>query len=143
MDVLGNGPSEELLMQWGVQYVGFLKGAKFLLATQRGPNMFSCFSTVKQKQKTKFYLLTKGAPFFRREGTQGAIAPRHPGPVRHWNMVMLRSCIKERYCNKLCKFGFIYIVANIKIIIYNIIMKYHEQSSERPIKLQKVNTNDK
>ena len=53
-----------------------------------GPNMFSCFSTVKQNKnknkikKTNFYLLTKGAPFLEGGGGQGAIAPRHPGPVR-------------------------------------------------------------
>ena len=62
MDVLGNGPSEELLMQWRVYRISVKQ---------------------KQKQKTKLYLLTKGAPFFRREGAQDAIAPRHPGPVRH------------------------------------------------------------
>ena len=59
-----------------------LKEATFLLATQRGPNMFSCFSTVKQKQKqekTKLYLLTKGAPFIRRGG--GPRVQSHPGTL--------------------------------------------------------------
>ena len=65
MDVLGNGPSEELLMQWRVYRI-------------------SVKQEQKQKQKTKLYLLTKGPPFLGGRGAQGAIAPRHPGPVRHW-----------------------------------------------------------
>jgi hypothetical protein len=86
MDVLGNGPSELC----SGAYIGFLKGGQMFAGHTKGPgpNMFSCFSTVKQnknKNKTKkqFYLLTKGAPFLE-GGAQGAIAPRHPEPVRPW-----------------------------------------------------------
>ena len=41
--------------------------------------MFSCFSTMEQKQKSKLYLLTKGAPFFRRRG--GPRVQSHPGTL--------------------------------------------------------------
>ena len=84
MDVLGNGPSELC----SGAYIGFLKGGQMFAGHTKGPgpNMFSCFSTVKQNKKTKkqkFYLLTKGALFLEGGGgAQGAIAPRHPGPVR-------------------------------------------------------------
>ena len=66
MDVLGNGPSELC----SGAYIGFLEGGQMFAGHTKGPgpNMFSCFSTVKQnknknKTKQKFYLLTKGAPF--------------------------------------------------------------------------------
>ena len=87
MDVLGNGPSELC----SGAYIGLLKGGQMFAGLPGhtkgpGPNMFSCFSTVKQNKnktkKNKFYLLTKGAPFLEGGGGQGAIAPRHPGPVR-------------------------------------------------------------
>ena len=86
MDVLGNGPSELC----SGAYIGFLKGGQMFAGHTKGPgpNMFSCFSTVKQnKNKTKKQILSvdQGGPLFRRgRGAQGAIAPRHPGPVRPW-----------------------------------------------------------
>ena len=58
-----------------------------------GPNMFSCFSTVKQnKNKTKKQILSvdQGGPLFKRGGGEGAIAPRHPGPVRPWGPKLAR-----------------------------------------------------
>ena len=83
MDVLGNGPSELC----SGAYIGFLKGGQMFAGHTKGPgpNMFSCFSTVKQNKnknktkKNKFYLLTKGAPFLERGG--GPRVQSHPGTL--------------------------------------------------------------
>ena len=51
-------------------YIGFLKGGQIFAGHTKGPNMFSCFSTVKQKQtqKNKIVSVDQGAPFLRMGG---------------------------------------------------------------------------
>ena len=84
MDVLGNGPSELC----SGAYIGFLKGGQMFAGHTKGPGPNICFLFFYgETKKNKFYLLTKGAPFLEGGGAQGAIAPRHPGPVRPCSII--------------------------------------------------------
>ena len=64
MNVLGNGPSELC----SGAYIGFLKGGQMFAGHTKGPNMFSCFSTVKQNKNKKKLSVDQGGPLFRRGG---------------------------------------------------------------------------
>ena len=81
MDVLGNGPSELC----SGTYIGSLEGGQMFAGHTKGPgpNMFSCFSSVKQnknKNKTKKQILSvdQGGPLFRRGGPR---VQSHPGTL--------------------------------------------------------------
>ena len=61
-------------------YIGFLKGGQMFAGHTKRPNMFSCFSTVKQKQKQKNKIVSvdQGAPFS--GGVGGPGCNRTPAP---------------------------------------------------------------
>ena len=77
MDVLGNGPSEELLMQWRVYRISW-RGPNFCWPHKGGLTCFPVFLRWNKNKNTKLFLLTKGAPFFRRVGGPGC--NRTPAP---------------------------------------------------------------